>query len=88
MFPNRIVVEEETSGTEHPRQRHLLVSDWFGVHKFDARGRYLDSPVRAGQARLDAGSCYEITLDGYGPGSTLRLHDFVTDQPHVYTAKK
>ena len=87
-FPNRIVVEEESSGTEHPRQRHLLVSDWFGVHKFDARGRYLDSPVDTAQAGLEAGSCYEITLDGYGPGSTLRLHDLVTDQPHVYTAKK
>ena len=61
-------------------------SDWHGVHRFDWWGRYLDSPPSVGPAGLDPGMYYEITLDGYGPGSDLRIHPLGESQPRLYSA--
>jgi len=85
-FPNRVAIERDVSGVSPPRETHILVSDWLGVHKFDSQGRYLDSPVLADRADLQAGSCYEITLDGYGPGSSLRIHSLNERQPRLFKA--
>ncbi len=86
VFPNRITIEQEPASASAPRQTHILVSDWHGVHRFDWWGRYLDSPVSVGPAGLDPGMYQEITLDGYGPGSDLRIHPLGESQPRLYSA--
>ena len=86
VFPNRITIEQEPTSASTPRQAHILVSDWYGVHRFDWWGRYLDSPVSVGPAGLDPGMYQEITLDGYGPGSDLRIHPLGESQPRLFSA--
>ncbi len=86
VFPNRITIEQEPPSVSTPRQTHILVSDWHGVHRFDWWGRYLDSPVSVGPAGLDPGMYQEITLDGYGPGSDLRIHSPGRSQPRLFSA--
>ncbi len=86
VFPNRITIEQEPASASTPRQTHILVSDCHGVHRFDWWGRYLDSPVSVGPAGLDPGLYQEITLDGYGPGSDLRIHPLGESQPRLFSA--
>ena len=74
IFPTRISIEEDTEGQEVTvgtkkikvfKEKHILVADRYGVHKFDSQGHYLHSPVRAG-GDFPEGSFYAIAINGYG----------------------
>ncbi|MBC8185178.1 SMP-30/gluconolactonase/LRE family protein [candidate division KSB1 bacterium] len=79
VFPTRITVEEDVIGVTETvdnipievfKEKHILVADRYGVHKFDSQGHYLHSPVRAG-GDFPEGSFYAIAINGYGVDSNL-----------------
>ncbi len=80
VFPCRIAVEEDYSGVALAndtivRERHLLVTDRNGLHRFDSRGRYLDRPLSAAALDCAAGACSGVAITGYGEDSRLTVID-------------
>jgi hypothetical protein len=78
LFPTRIAVEEDLTplqqnGRDIKRETHILVADGYGIHRFDSRGRYLDTPITAALAGLAPGTFYEFTITGYGENGVISL---------------
>jgi len=82
VFPCRIAIEEDVAGVALPgetilREKHLLVTDRVGLHRFDSQGRYLDSPVTAAELAYAAGACSGVAISGYGEDSRLSVIDHI-----------
>jgi tetratricopeptide (TPR) repeat protein len=94
VFPTRIAIEEDfegigsSSGEPPFRHGHILVADRYGIHKFDASGNYLDSPLTVETSEHPAGSFYAFTVSGYGPSSVIRIIDRLTGDISFFAVKK
>jgi hypothetical protein len=109
IHPTRIAVEEDTEGllitdpaTQKEkrvyREKHIIVADRYGIHKFDSRGNYLDSPLEIGadekvetkkgqEIAVRRGSLYAIDVSGYGKGSKIYFVDRLTGDVRVICAR-
>ena len=80
VFPTRIAIEDDTEGQEVTvgnkkiREKHIIVADRYGVHKFDLQGHYLDTPVPSNDD-FPEGSFYGIAIQGYGEASKLYIRN-------------
>jgi hypothetical protein len=88
VFPTRIVIEESpnklSSGTSQLQlEKHILVADRYGIHKFDSQGHYLDTPVPVSD-NLPAGSFYAFTIEGYGSSSKIILWNRTAKKYQVF----
>ena len=80
VFPCRIAIEEDGKGIAAAgetiiREKHLLVTDRVGLHRFDSKGLYLDQPVSASGLGYPVGACSGVTIGGYGVDSHLSVID-------------
>jgi hypothetical protein len=79
VLPTRVAVEEEDGPVEVflqgsarnlYKRKHILISDWFGVHKFDQYGYYLDTVIQS-PSPWPEGSFYGVAVRGYGKDSEI-----------------
>ncbi|UCD95581.1 MAG: hypothetical protein JSU69_05890, partial [Candidatus Zixiibacteriota bacterium] len=109
IHPTRIAVEEDKEGllvadqavgnqVRVYRDRHILVADRYGIHKFDSQGYYLDSPLKISPGELietndnkkitvKHGSIYAIDASGYGKGCKIYFVDRLTGDVTVICAR-
>lgn len=85
VFPTRIAIEEPPAGSD--KERHIIVADRNGIHKFDSKGNYLDSPIKAGKHGFKKGDFYGIAIRGYGEGSELYIIDRETGKIKLFKAE-
>jgi tetratricopeptide (TPR) repeat protein len=88
LFPTRIAVEEDTTAITIDSDtirsdKYILVADWYGIHKFDSQGHYLDTPVPVSDS-LPAGSFYAFTIEGYGSSSKIILWNRTAKKYQVF----
>jgi hypothetical protein len=81
-FPCRIAIEEDVAGIVLAngsifRERHLLVTDRVGIHRFDSKGRYLDQPLTATDLSYPIGALSGVAIHGYGEDCRLSVIDRV-----------
>ena len=79
VFPKRIAIEEDTKGILFKgkpvfRQKHILVSDLYGIKKYTLDGRLIDNyPIKDQGYALD--NFYGLTIDNYGARSKLYVYN-------------
>lgn len=92
IYPSRIAIEEDKAGIEFRgkkvyREKHILISDLFGIHKFTLSGieldRYLNNEQNYGLGNLSG-----LMIKGYGMNSKLYVYNRLDDKVWVFPAEK
>ncbi len=86
-LPTRIALEEDAG----QRETYILVLDRYGIHRFDSRGRYLDTPIPLVllQSALGSvhGSVLSFAVTGYGEEAKIAVVDRVSGKVQVFAPK-
>lgn len=95
-FPTRIAFEEDAEGVTvaengaqktYYRETHILVADRYGIHRFDSRGRYLDTPISAEAMPSGRGSLYSFLVTGYGEKAKMAVVDRISGKVRVFASR-
>lgn len=93
--PTRIAMEEDLAGfsatgdkATYYREPHLLVADQYGIHRFDSRAQYLDTPVDTAKSHLAEGEFYDFSVFGYGKSSIIYVVNRITGEVLKFSVGK
>ena len=90
-FPTHVAIEEAAGvpigGKTYYPEKHILVADRYGIHRFDSRGRYLDTPIPAEAMPSGRGSLYSFLVTGYGEEAKIAVIDRASGKVLTFAPK-